>query len=59
MGKNYGKWGWIQQGMPSIPIYEPKESYKKFKMTFGGVVPMSYVNKVLKLWSTKHWPSRL
>ena len=68
---SYGKWSWHQQGMPRIPIYKPWQSYKKMKMVLSGgnnyaaepnqqgVVPMNYINKILKLWSERHYPSRL
>jgi len=71
MGKSYDTWSWQQQGMPTIPIYKPWESYKKMKMVLSGgnnyaskanqphVVPIQYINKILKLWSKKHYPSLL
>ena len=71
MGSSYGDWSYRRQGMPTIPIYKPSESYKKIKMIFSGgnsydakpgnphMVPLNYINKILKLWTLKHYPSFL
>ena len=68
---DYDNWSWHIQAMPPIPIYKPWESYKKMKMVLTGgknysakpnepkLVPNSYLNKILKLWTLKQYRSWL